>query len=253
MAFRFFGRKADPHPPSREEPLKGIVSPVGARGCLVCGEALLDAPLDACAFCQGSGRVVERCRSGHAVCEACLLGPARNVILGTGSLTREKDPVIIASRLTLHPKLSLTEEDHHLAVSVALLAAFSNSRGEEEKRATRVAELAASLTSPKEPLLRRESGEGASEGAGDFVHFVGRILGRADDRDLEARAKERALSLIGKGDDALCSRRNTLVSILATARFARGELAIDLPARGLSCERAGKNPTCVGAGCPFNR
>jgi hypothetical protein len=75
----------------------------------------------------------------------------------------------------------------------------------------------------------------------------------AADGALVDRMVARARLVIGDGDDTLCMRRNALVAVLAAARFVRDELGAELPARGLGCERAGKNPSCVGAGCPFNR
>jgi len=188
----------------------------------------------------------EACVEGHGICDACLEGRASRVILGVCALTEEKDPVAIASRLTLHPRLRLTLPEHELVVEGALLAAFSNVRSEGKERATRVAELAT-----KAPGNPGPSGRGSAEAAGAFVTFAAELLGGAE--GLSRRASERARELIGEGEDALCPRRNALVSILFAARFAREHLSLELPARGLACERAGKNPTCVGAACPFNR
>jgi len=193
--------------------------------------------------------VAERCRSGHAVCAACLGGPAREVVERTCAASVERDPVAIAERLTRHAVLRLLPEDHDLLVPAALAAAWSNVRGEGGLRAVRVREAAGRMPPPGRP---RHDGEGAASGAGAFVSLVAGWSGRADPA-LAEQAAARASALIGRGDDALCPSRNALVAILATARLAREKLGTEMPAHGVACERAGKNPTCIGSACPFNR
>jgi len=167
----------------------------------------------------------------------------------TCAATGERDPVAIAERLTRHAVLRLLPEDHDLLVPAALAASWSNARGEFELRAVRVHEVAERMSPARVP---RRDGEGAASGAGAFVSLLARWNGRADPA-LAERAVARAATLIGRGDDALCSRRNALVAILATARLGRDQLGAEMPAHGVACERAGRNPTCIGAACPFNR
>lgn len=248
MRFRIFQRggpgPADSPPAAPDAP--------GAWACLVCGGARAEAGVGPapCALCGRTAGLAERCRSGHAVCAACLAGPTGEVVERACAATGERDPVAIAERITRHPVLRLLPDDHDLLVPAALAAAWSNVRGEGDLRAARVREVAVRMA--RGSAAPRRDGEGAASGAGVFVSLAVVWTGRPDPA-LADRAAARAATLIGRGDDALCSRRNALVAILATARLAREQLGVDLPARGLACERAGKNPTCIGAACPFNR
>jgi hypothetical protein len=187
------------------------------------------------------------------VCGACLSGPPADLVERVCGASDERDPVALALRLVSHPRLRLAPEDHDLVVPAALVAAWSSRRGEAAARAGRVREARARLAPVPPEVRARRGGEGASAGAGIFVAVASSASRLAGDGALVDRVVARARAVIGEGDDALCERRNTLVAVLAAARFAREELGADLPSRGLACERAGKNPTCVGSGCPFNR
>jgi hypothetical protein len=175
------------------------------------------------------------------------------VVERTCAASEERDPVALALRLVRHPRLRLGPDEHDLLVPSVLLAAWSTARGEGTARAARVREARARST-PQAPAERvRDRALGAAAGAGTFAAVAAEVLHGRSDTSRVDRMISRARALIGEGEDALCQRRNALVAVLAAARFAREGLGADLPARGISCERAGKNPSCVGAGCPFNR
>jgi len=256
VAWKLFDRKDAPKakPPAEPPPPQGGPSP----GCLVCGAGLAAvnaAPAGPapCALCGASGAVAERCTAGHAVCEACLAGPGAAVVERTCAASEEHDPVALALRLLRHPRLSLGPGDHDLLVPAVLVAAWSNVRGEGAARAARVRQARVRSEPPVPSGRALARGQGAAAGAGTFVAVVAVAAGGAADGALVDRMVARARFIIGEGDDTLCVRRNALVAVLAAARFARDGLGAELPARGLACERAGKNPSCVGAGCPFNR
>jgi hypothetical protein len=253
VPFRIFQRRPAPAAPAAPAAARSAAAPSAAAGCLVCGAALADAggAPGACALCGREGRLAERCAAGHAACAACLAGPAAEVIARACGATEERDPVAIAVRLTRHPTLRLGPADHDLLVAAALVASWSTVRGEGAQRAARVR--AAVERAPRAAPPARPDGRGAATAAGTFVALAAEADRRASVEALVEQAAARARALVGEGEDALCLRRNALVSILATARFARDHLGADLPARGLACERAGKNPSCVGAGCPFHR
>jgi hypothetical protein len=237
-------------------PAAASAPPPTAAGvaCLVCGDALLAPGGEAgCTLCGAAGAHPERCARGHALCEACLAGPAADLVERTCAATDERDPIALALRLLRHPRLLLGTADHDQLVPSVLVAAWSNGRNEPGKRPARVAEARARAAAAPAARPGRPDGRGAAAGAGAFVALAAEATRGGPDVALVDRMIARAQAIIGSGEDALCVRRNALVAVLAAARFAKEGLGVELPARGLSCERAGKNPSCVGAGCPFNR
>ncbi|MFT3912794.1 MAG: DUF5714 domain-containing protein [Anaeromyxobacteraceae bacterium] len=231
----------------------GAPSPAAVAACLVCGDALLGAGEAGCTLCGRTGAHPERCGRGHAVCDACLDGPAADVVERTCAASDERDPVALALRLLRHPRLRLGPADHDQLVPSVLVAAWSTTRNEPGKRAARVSEARARARAAPTVKLGRPDGRGAAAGAGAFVSLAAEASRGGPDAALVDRMIARAQAIIGSGDDAACMRRNALVAVLAAARFAKDGLGAELSARGFACENAGRNPTCVGAGCPFNR
>ncbi|MFO0582582.1 MAG: DUF5714 domain-containing protein [Anaeromyxobacter sp.] len=240
-------------PPAAKAPPAAAVTPPAGAACLVCGDALLGAGEAGCTLCGRTGVHPERCGRGHAVCDACLDGPAADVIERTCAASDERDPVALALRLLRHPRVRLGPADHDQLVPSVLVAAWSTTRNEPGKRAVRVAEARARAKAAPTVKLGRPDGRGAAAGAGAFVSLAAEASRGGADAALAGKAVARAQAIIGSGDDAACMRRNALVAVLAAARFAKDGLGTELSARGFACENAGRNPSCVGAGCPFNR
>jgi hypothetical protein len=63
----------------------------------------------------------------------------------------------------------------------------------------------------------------------------------------------RALDVVSRTGGARCCKRDSFLSILAAARFAKEHLGVTLPARGPACEWSDVNRECLGETCPFHR
>jgi hypothetical protein len=168
--------------------------------------------------------------------------------------TDERDPIAIAVGLMRHPKVQMHGPEHHLLVPAALLAAYSNARGEPERRAERVAE----ARRRSEPVLGGFCGLqgacGAAIGAGTFVAIAsGSSPLKGAERGLANRMTAEALVAIGAIGAARCCKRDSFLGILAAARFAREHLVVELPARRPTCEFSAGNRQCAGESCPFHR
>ena len=246
-----FGKKKDRPAAASAAPASPAAAGGASTGCLLCGAGPAAPPAAParCALCGGERLPAEACASGHALCEPCLTGPVADVIERACAASDERDPVALALRVLRHPRVRPGPSEYDQLVPSVLVAAWTTARGEVAARAERVREARARV--PARPAGRPD-GRGAAAGAGTFVALAAEAAGGARDGALVDRAIARAQAIIGSGADAACERRNALVAVLAAARVAR-ELGTELPARGLSCENAGKNPSCVGAGCPFNR
>lgn len=226
-------------------------------GCLVCGEELVYLATSEemrCALC-GAPRVSNaRCVAGHHACDACHASPAKDVIERACAATEETDPIALAVRLLRHPSVKMHGPEHHFMVPAVLLATWSNARGEPGKRAERVAE----ARRRSEPVLGGFCGVqgacGAAVGTGIFVAVAtGSTPLRGPERGLSNRMTVRALDVVSRTDGPRCCKRDSFLSLLAAARFAKEHLGVALPARGPECEWSEKNGECIGEACPFHR
>jgi hypothetical protein len=228
-----------------------------AKGCVVCGKDLAYLAASermACALCGAAQHSAVRCKAGHFVCDPCHSGAAKDLIEKACAATEERDPIALALRLMRSPALRLHGPEHHFLVPAVLLATFSNVRGEGAKRAERVAE----ARRRSEPVLGGFCGLqgacGAAIGTGTFVALATASTPlRGKERGLSNRMTAQALSVVGRMDAARCCKRDSLLSILAAAKFAREHLQVSLPASGPACEWSNVNGECAGGSCPFNR
>jgi hypothetical protein len=222
-------------------------------GCLLCGEELVAAAgarPAACVLCGAARPPSQRCSRGHAACAACLAGAPRDVVERVCAATPERDPVALALRLLELPALRAGGADHGFLVPAVLIATWANATGRATDRAALVAE--ARRRAATEPGCRDEGHCGAAQGAGTFVAIAAAARPGGDDGALAARMAARAASLVGESGSRCC-KRDSLLSLLAAARFAREHLDAELPAQGIGCERSGRSAECMGSGCPFNR
>jgi len=254
-------------------PVKGVpASPAGASaengkaapaahepdlGCLLCGKRLVDGRTQpaACALCGASRSSSSRCAAGHVVCDACRGAEAADVVEQVCAATAERDPAALALRLLQLPALRGPGAEHRFLVPAVLLAAWSNATGLGAARRAELVALAR-RRSGSVPACGEEGGCGAAAGAGTFVSIAAGAAGASGPDGpslaLAERMAARAASLVGESGSRCC-KRDSLLSILAAARFVREHLAIELPAQGTGCERTGRSAECLGSGCPFDR
>jgi hypothetical protein len=227
-----------------------------ATGCLVCGGGIVYAQAASpatCAFCGVTSGSNARCGDGHYVCDGCHASPARDVIERYCARSVLTDPVEIAVSLMRHPAVKMHGPEHHFLVPAAMIAAWANATGlPAGDRAALVAE----ARKRSEPLLGGFCGLqgacGAGIGAGIFVALAtGSTPLDGRPRGLANAMTSRALDAVSRTGGARCCKRDSLLSILAAARFAREELGVALPARGRACEHRERNAECLDRDCPF--
>lgn len=226
-----------------------------SSGCLVCGDRLVYLAASermSCALCGAGRDSAARCVAGHHVCDACHAAPAKDVIESTCVASAERDPIALAVRLMRHPSVKLHGPEHHFLVPAVLLAAWCNARGEPGRKAERIAE----ARRRSEPVLGGFCGLhgacGAGIGTGIFVALAtGSTPLDGPARGLSNRMTARALDVVSRTNGARCCKRDSFLSILAAARFAKEHLGVALPARGPACEWTSSNAECLGDTCPF--
>jgi hypothetical protein len=232
-------------------------TPPASTGCLVCGDDLVYLAASeamSCALCGGAGASAARCVKGHYVCDACHASPARDVIERTCAASDEQDPIALAVRLMRHPALKMHGPEHHFLVPAVLVAAYWNARGDPERRAASVKEARRRSDPVAGGFCGLQGACGAGIGAGTFVALVtGSTPLAAAPRGLANRMTARALDVVSRTGGARCCKRDSFLSILAAARFAKEHLGVTLPARGPACEWSDVNRECLGETCPFHR
>jgi hypothetical protein len=230
----------------------------GATGCLLCGADIVYARAAGpatCSFCGAAAASNARCSEGHYVCDLCHAAPARDVIERFCAGTALVDPVEMAVSLMRHPAVKMHGPEHHFLVPAVLIAAWANATGAAPaERGALVAE----ARRRSEPLLGGFCGIqgacGAGIGTGIFVSLATGatpLAGKA--RALANAMTARALEAVAGTGGARCCKRDSLLSILAAARFAREELGVALVARGRGCEHSARNAECLDRACPFFR
>jgi hypothetical protein len=226
-------------------------------GCLVCGEALeylgRSEPMT-CATCGAAHPSSARCQAGHFVCDACHGASAKDLIEAVCGATGLTDPVQLAAQLMRHPAVKLHGPEHHYLVPSVLLAAWTNARGEPDAKRALLAE--ARVRS--EPILGgfcgRQGACGAAIGTGIFASLAtGATPLSTTAWRLSNELTAEALALVARHGGPRCCKRDTLLTVLAAARFARAKLGVALPARGVACEWTEQNAECIRSACPFHR
>jgi hypothetical protein len=232
------------------------LAPAHATGCLLCGAALVYSERTEvlrCDLCGASQASTARCADGHFACDACHGGTAKDAVERICSSTEERDPIAIAVRAMRHPLVKMHGPEHHFLVPAALVAAWSNARGEPERRAGRVAEVRRRSDPVAGGFCGVQGACGAGIGAGTFVSVAtGATPLTGDRRGLANLATARALEAIAATGGARCCKRDSWLSLLTAARFSGERLGVELPVTAPRCEFSASNRQCLQSDCPFH-
>jgi uncharacterized protein len=226
-------------------------------GCLACGAELIYRPSAVpmkCRACNETHLSRARCANGHFYCDKCHAGSAIDAIERICLSSSERNPVALAALAMKHPKVNMHGPEHHFLAPAALLTAWCNVTGQEQRKA----ELLAEARKRAQPVLGGFCGFqgtcGAGVGTGIFVSLVTDATPlKGPARGMSIRMTSAALDVIGRMNGARCCKRDTFLALLSAARFARANLGIELPARGVKCEFHTMNRECMGDACPFHR
>ena len=70
---------------------------------------------------------------------------------------------------------------------------------------------------------------------------------------LSNRMTARALEKIGEIGGPRCCKRDSFLSVLAAADFARENLGVEMETGEVVCTYSQRNSQCIGRRCPFHR
>jgi hypothetical protein len=243
-------------PESGERKIRRMASLSGS-GCLSCGAEIVYLPAAEPVSCAGCGATAEsraRCAAGHFFCDGCHAGDAGDAVERICASAEEVDPVAIALQAMRHPAVKMHGPEHHFLVPAALLAAWSNARGEGGQRPGRVAEARRRARPLAGGMCGTQGACGAAVGTGIFASIaLGATPLSADEWRRAQLVTSRTLRVVAESGGPRCCKRDGWLAILEGARFAREELGVALPVQGPSCDFSDLNRQCIGDACPFHR
>ena len=222
--------------------------------CLICGAPLeyleRDIPME-CAVCHKKEPSKTRCVRGHYVCSDCHTR-GLDAIVGLCLAERSTDPIEILEEMMDLPFCHMHGPEHHVMVGSALLTAYKNAGGELD--------LAQALGEMQRRGRAVPGGAcgfwgacGAGISAGMFVSILSGATPLAGESwGLSNRMTAMALERIGAVGGPRCCKRDSYLSVLAAAEFAREHFGVRMETHPVVCRRSDKNNQCLGARCPFS-
>ena len=227
------------------------------NACLICGRPLTYFTAKRRMTCQICGETLFAnacCEAGHFVCDSCHSRRGIRDMVDTCLREPSADPIGILNGLMQSPAVHMHGPEHHVLTGAALLTAYHNSGGRLV--------LADAL---QEMIIRGEEVPGGSCGfwgccgaaisCGIFVSIVTKTdpLSR-DSWGLCNLTTAKALERIAEIGGPRCCKRDSYLSILATAELVEEHLGVSmtLPRRVL-CGFHRRNEECLQRDCPFFR
>jgi hypothetical protein len=194
------------------------------------------------------------CRAGHFVCDACHGADARDLIERICAVTTLTDPIQLAMQLMRHQAVKLHGPEHHFLVPAALLACWSNVRGEPQKKAERVGQARVRAEPVAGGFCGFQGACGAAIGVGIYASIAtgATPLSQGEWR-IANHMTSQALEAVARVGGPRCCKRDTLLTILTAAKLSQAQLGVRLPAHGVACEWTEMNQECIGSACPFER
>ena len=222
--------------------------------CLICKaplEYLVQDQMMECAICHKKELSKTRCVNGHYVCSSCHT-QGMDSIFGLCLAERSTDPIAILDRMMALPFCHMHGPEHHVMVGAALLTAYKNAGGELD--------LPAALSEIHSRGMAVPGGAcgfwgacGAGISAGQFVAIATQSTPLAREPwGLSNQMTARALECIGRVGGPRCCKRDSWLSILAAADFAREQLGVEMTPSAPRCEYSARNSQCIGSRCPFS-
>ena len=223
--------------------------------CLICKAPLVYLQQDEimeCALCHKREPSKTRCVNGHYVCNECHT-KGMDSILSLCLQETSKNPVQILQKLMAAPFCHMHGPEHHVMVGSALLTAYHNAGGELD-----LPEALAAMQSRGRSVPGGACGFwgacGAGISAGMFVSIASRSTPLSTEPfGLSNRMTARALEKIGEIGGPRCCKRDSFLSVLAAADFARENLGVEMETEEVVCAYSQQNSQCIGWRCPFHR
>ncbi len=235
----------------------------GEGACLVCGKPLVyheKARKMECVMCHGQFESYASCEEGHYVCDDCHAAKGIRVIMEGCKAADSKNPIAIMQELMENPYIYMHGPEHHVMVGAALLAAYYNCGGFEDRGGREGYE--AALDEMRARGSEYPGGScglwgccGAAVSAGMFMSIITKatpLTGKS--WGLSNRMTSRALEAIADLGGPRCCKRNSFTAAFEAVKFVKESLGVEmeLPDK-IQCDFSGENQQCLKKHCPYHR
>ncbi len=226
--------------------------------CLICGAPLKYSENDElmeCALCHKKENSNTVCENGHYVCNECHTG-GMDSIIGLCLSEKSKNPIrIIQKMMALSfcggKKAPMHGPEHHVMVGSALLTAYKNAGGPIDLPKA-LSEMQARGKKVPGGACGFWGACGAGISAGMFVSIVTGSTPLANEAwGLSNKMTSLALGAIGEVGGPRCCKRDSYLSILKAAEFAKEHLGVEMETHEVKCVHSAQNNQCIGERCPF--
>ena len=234
---------------------------INSDQCLICGNDQIFPKTSVstqCMFCGEFFYAHNICRNGHYVCEECHLERAFDTITHICEKSKHKEAIAIAFELMMDKWIKMHGPEHAYLVAAALLTSYKN-RGYNIKKTKKTFQ--ALLDEAKKRAMKIPINPcgywgcpGEAIGAGIFASLVlGASPMSIGERGHAILITSKALEQMAMhGGGPRCSKRESLITILATSKFTEEHWQTPLTDfEGVECLFFEKNVDCIGGRCPF--
>jgi hypothetical protein len=149
--------------------------PMKTENCAVCGAPLVyftQKQKNVCQFCGREFEIDAMCEKGHYVCDECHARNAIEAITGYMMCSDSDNPVEMAIEIMQHPSIKMHGPEHHYLVPAALLSAYCNRSGLQDKKAEYLAEAKARASKVPGGFCGFNGACGAGIGTGIFISII---------------------------------------------------------------------------------
>ena len=221
--------------------------------CLICGAPLEYLERDEqmeCAVCRRRESSKARCVNGHYICSECHTVGIGSVI-GLCLAETSRNPVEILDRMMSQPFCHMHGPEHHVMVGAALLTAYRNAGGDIDLSDALVEMMHRGKSIPG-GACGFWGACGAGISAGIFISIISKCTPLAEKPfALSNQMTSAALGRIGEIGGPRCCKRDSFLSILAAADFAKAHFGVNMECPGVICRYRAQNNQCIGTRCPF--
>jgi len=219
--------------------------------CFICGKPMKRVHKRVpCIYCGKEEISDFICENGHYICQECRLSKPRELVMKTCLASKEKDPIVLATKLMLHPAIPMHGPEHHYLTSAVLVTVaknngiepFENSIRDAINRSRRIPLGACGLWGDC----------GAAVGAGVAISVLTKADWLSDkERSLAMKTVGAILNKIAELGGPRCCKASVYVALVIGASFIAEFFNITIPLSKVECKFSKKNPDCWGERCPF--
>lgn len=235
----------------------------GEGACLICGKPIVyfeKAREMECVLCHKKIGSHASCEENHYVCDDCHARKGIQVIMDGCRKTVSSNPIQIMQEFMEDPYIYMHGPEHHVMVGTALLAAFYNSGGFDDRGGKEAYE--ATLDEMKARGGEYPGGScgmwgccGAAVSTGMFMSIVTKatpLTGKS--WGLSNMMTAKALEAIAGLGGPRCCKRNSFTAAVAAVKFVKENLGVEMELpEEIKCDFSEENQQCLKKHCPYHR